>query len=99
VYKKFSNNALNYGGGPSFRTAQFSADLEKFEVVSSRDELGLVGLVAPRLGGVPGVPGMPTPRPRRVPGHAGTRAQVSTGGFEVDSSPLVPGAGPALGTV
>jgi hypothetical protein len=48
VYKKFSKNALNYGGGPSFGTAQFSADLEKTEVVSSRDQLGLPGRLAPR---------------------------------------------------
>lgn len=99
VYKKFSNNALNYGGGPSFGTAQFSADLEKKEVISSRDQLGLLGLLAPRLGGVPGVPGMPTPRPGWVPGHAGARAKGSTGGFKVASSPLIPGVGQALGTV
>jgi hypothetical protein len=29
VYKKFSKNALHYGPGPSFGTAQFSADLEE----------------------------------------------------------------------
>lgn len=29
VYKKVSKNALHYGPGPSFWTAQFSADLEE----------------------------------------------------------------------
>lgn len=96
MYKKFSKNALNYGGGPSFGTAQFSADLEKKKVSSSRDKLGLPGMLALRWRG-----SRACSRPGRgVPGHAGARARVSTGGLKVDSSPpLVPRpVGQALGT-
>jgi hypothetical protein len=71
VYKKFSKNALNYGGGPSFGTAQFSADLEKKKVISSRDKLGLSDIRAPWRGGpghahapAGGVPGMLAPVPK-----------------------------------
>jgi hypothetical protein len=95
VYKKFSKNALNYGGGPSFGTAQFSADLEKKKVISSRDKLGLPGMLALRWGG----PGHARAPAGGVPGHAGARARVSTGGLNVDSCPLVPRpVGQVLGT-
>jgi hypothetical protein len=74
VYKKFSKNALNYGGGPSFGTAQFSADLEKTEVVSSRDQ---PGMLAPVHGGNWWVQGQLTPvGPRSRPGSPDGLARV-----------------------